>query len=250
MISVVLPCLNELRHSYLHRILENLSAQQGSKELIAALSPCTDHTLQALQQFPEIRIIETDAQNRAQRLNAGIQASQGDIVLLHHPATLLPPDTALLMIEALMANPAIAWGGFRHHFDMEHWLLNFTSWYSNTIRPRWGKVLYLDHCIFVRRPVLDAIQGIPDLDIFEDTALSHALQAYSPPQLLPAQITTSARRFQERGIFRQALVNQILKLMYHAQLNPQWLNKIYERKTQINVIYTESTAERELPSKH
>lgn len=251
MISIVLPCFNELRHGYLPQIIENLTAQQGEKELIAVVSPSTDDTLATLAQVPHIRVIESDATNRAQRLTQGIAASRGEVVLLHHPATLLPPETALLAIEAAIADPQVAWGGFRHQFDWDHRLLRFTSWYSNTVRPRWSQVLYLDHCIFARRSLLLEIGGVPDMDIFEDTALSQRLSRYGAPHLLPLAVTTSARRFRDRGVYRQAWLNQVLKLMYHLHLDPQWMNRLYERRSQINVAYGDlaPTIEKDCPER-
>jgi glycosyltransferase involved in cell wall biosynthesis len=236
-ISIVLPCLNELRHGYLPRILANLMAQRGEREILAVVSPCRDDTLTLIRQYPEVQVIETEVQNRAQRLNVGIAASQGEVILLHHPATLLPEGVALELIAAAIAEPEVAWGGFHHSFDLDHWLLQFTSWYSNTVRPRWSRVLYLDHCIFARRTLLEQIGGVPDMDIFEDTALSDRCSRIAPPRLLAGKVTTSARRFRQRGIYRQAFLNQTLKLMYHARLDPQWMNRLYEWQSQINVSY-------------
>ena len=236
MLSVVLPCFNESRHGYLPKILENLCRQAGNKQLIAVVSPSTDDTLWVIQQFPEIEIIKTDANNRAQRLNVGIGASDGDGVLLHHPATLLPKD-ALLQAEAALESAA--WGGFVHSFDVDHWLLRFTSWYSTTQRSQRQRILYLDHCIFAKRQVLLEIGKVPDMDIFEDTALSLALAKWGTPAIAPGKVITSARRFQSRGIYRQALLNQLLKLMYLTQQDPKKLNWLYESKSQINVAYSD-----------
>ena len=234
MFSVVLPCFNEARHGYLPEILRNLTEQEGDKQLIAVVSPGKDNTLSIVQQFPAVEIIESTASNRAQRLNVGIEASRGEFVLLHHPATLLPEKTALT--QAAAALETAVWGGFTHRFDWDHWLLRFTSWYSTRVRSRSG-ILYLDHCIFARRQALTEIGGVPDMDIFEDTVLSLALKQLGRPKILPGKITTSARRFRDRGLYRQAALNQLLKVMYYANLDPHRLNWLYERKSQINVGY-------------
>ncbi|MEA5462833.1 glycosyltransferase [Leptothoe sp. PORK10 BA2] len=239
MISVVLPCLNEIRHGYLPGILDNLVLQPGDKQLIIVMSPSTDGTYDVITQHPaasDFKLIDTDATNRAQRLTIGIEASQGDVVLLHHPATLLPPD-ALAQVRQVMANETAIWGGFRHSFDLDHWLLRFTSWYSTTQRPRLSQILYLDHCIFARRDALMTIGGVPDMDIFEDTALSLALSQFGPPHLAEGTIVTSARRFKERGIYKHAALNQLLKVMYHLGLDPKKMNWLYEGTSQINVSY-------------
>lgn len=246
MLSVVLPCFNESRHGYLPRILENLSGQRGEKQLIAVVSPSEDDTLAIARKFPQIEVMETEASNRAQRLNVGIEASEGDAILLHHPATLLPEGDALLQAQAALATAA--WGGFVHSFDMDHWLLRFTSWYSTRQRSRTQRILYLDHCIFARRQALIDIGGVPNMDIFEDTALSLALAAWGEaeglekgrPAIAAGKVMTSARRFRDRGIYRQALLNQLLKLMYLTNQDPKKLNWLYERKSQINVRYPKS----------
>ena len=236
MISIVLPCFNEMRHGYLPCILDNLARQTGDFEVIAAVTPSEDGTQSAIAPYENIRYLEVAATNRAQRLNAGIAASRGDIVLLHHPATLLPAGHAVALIEQALADSTVAWGGFRHQFDLDHWLLRFTSWYSTEGRGRRG-ILYLDHCIFARRQVLEKIGGVPDMDIFEDTALSLRLRQFSRPQIVNAKIVTSARRFRDRGVVKHAILNQVLKLYYHLGMNPQHLNRLYEQKSQINVRY-------------
>ena len=253
MFSVVLPCFNESRYGYLPRILENLRSQTGPKQLIAVISHSHDDTLAIVQQFPDVEIIETTASNRAQRLNIGIEASQGEYILLHHPATLLPEVTALQQAQAALAQESAVWGGFVHSFDMDHWLLRFTSWYSTRVRSRQG-ILYLDHCIFATKAALSAVGGVPDMDIFEDTALSLALGGFGDSvgngkaAIASGKAITSARRFRDRGVYRQAMVNQALKLMYYAKLDPKRLNWLYEGKSQINVSYLEreeKTGERE-----
>ena len=60
--------------------------------------------------------------------------------------------------------------------------------------------------------------------------------------MLPGTVVTSARRYQRRGIYRQALLNQTLKLMYHLNLDPRWMNRVYERQAQINVSYDDATS--------
>ena len=241
-ISIILPCLNEIRHGYLDHIFTNLIAQDGEKEIIAVVSPSDDGTELVLDEyaskFPEVQVVRSLAQNRAQRLNDGIIASSGEIILLHHPATLLPEFIALDLIKkSLRENTDSAWGAFQHSFDFEHWLLQFTSWYSNNVRVQQKGIVYLDHCPFINRQVLAQIGNIPDLDIFEDTVLSDRLCEFSQPVLAQGTIITSARRFRQRGIYRHAMLNQVLKICYLLNIDPRSLNRLYEQKSSINVKY-------------
>jgi hypothetical protein len=232
-----------VRHGYLDRILLNLQNQEGNKEIIFAISPGGDRTAETiheacpqLEQTSTVKILQSDANNRAQRLNHGIAACTGEIVLLHHPATLLPEVNALRAIAMARASQ-ILWGGFHHSFDLEHWLLDFTSWYSNQVRAKRRGIIYLDHCIFCDRYLLAQIGNVPDMDIFEDTELSKRLCQFGMPSLVSGYATTSARRFRQRGVYQQAMLNQMLKVGYHLRLDPQSMNKLYEQKVAINSNY-------------
>lgn len=233
-----------MRHGYLERILRNLQNQKGNKEIIFVISPSSDRTVEIvrdarpqLEQISTVKILRSDAANRAQRLNRGIAASNGAVVLLHHPATLLPEVDALVNLQTAMAQSQSLWGGFHHRFDLDHWLLDFTSWYSNQIRAKRKGIVYLDHCIFVDRQLLNQVGNVPDRDIFEDTVLSDRLRQSGMPVLAPGYVTTSARRFRQKGIYQQALLNQVLKLGYYCGIDPKSMNKLYERKVAINNNY-------------
>ena len=243
-LSIILPCLNEIRHRYLDRIFANLIAQlvpqNCEKEIIAVVSASEDGTDLILDEYaaqsPEIQVVRSLAKNRAQRLNEGIAVSTGDIILLHHPATLLPEQIALQLIEQALQSGE-NWGAFCHSFDFSHWLLNITSWYSNNVRVKHKGLVYLDHCPFIKRQLLAEIGNIPDLDIFEDTVLSDRLCQLSKPVLAQGKVITSARRFRQRGIYRHAMLNQWLKICYHCNIDPRSLNRLYEQKASINVKY-------------
>ena len=239
-LSIILPCLNEIRHGYLDRILTNLIAQIGEKEIIVVVSPSNDGTDKVLEeyaaQYSEIQVVRSLAKNRAQRLNDGIAISTGEIILLHHPATLLPERIALQIIDQAIT-AGNNWGAFQHTFDFPHWLLHFTSWYSNNVRFKQKGIVYLDHCPFIDRKILAQIENIPDLDIFEDTVLSDRLRQFSKPMLVEGKVITSARRFRQRGIYRHAALNQILKLCYLLNIDPKYLNRLYEKNYSINTKY-------------
>lgn len=239
-LSIILPCLNEIRHGYLDRILTNLIAQIGEKEIIVVVSPSNDGTDEVLEEYAaqcsEMQVVRSLAKNRAQRLNDGIAVSSGEIILLHHPATLLPERIALQIIDQAIT-AGNNWGAFQHTFDFPHWLLHFTSWYSNNVRVKHKGIVYLDHCPFIDRQILAQIGNIPDLDIFEDTVLSDRLRQFSKPMLVEGKVITSARRFRQRGIYRHAALNQILKLCYLLNIDPKHLNRLYEKSYSINIKY-------------
>lgn len=226
--SVVLPTSNELGLDYLPRIVENLRGQSDI-ELIAVDNASHDGTAELLE-GAGAHMIRLPSSNRAQRLNAGIAVAQCDLVLLHHPRSLLDAHG----LDALRHLPAhVGWGAFTQRFDIEHPLLAWTSWYSNRLRLDGRGIAYLDHCIFLRRSLTGA-RPVPELPIFEDTALSRVLLRRSPPVRLPQKATTSAIRYQRNGIWRQAAMNQVLKIGYALRLPSAWMNRLYEKGLSLN----------------
>jgi hypothetical protein len=135
----------------------------------------------------------------------------------------------------LLKNKPKTWGGFTHSFDWSHPLLRFTSWYSNHGRRNLWKVLYLDHCLFFPRDVVNEVFPLPPVEIFEDTLLSYRLrEKLGKPILLKQKVTTSAIRFKKRGPFRQAFVNQVVKIRFHLGKDFTVLNRFYEKDLDLN----------------
>lgn len=232
MLSVILPTNNELALEYLPRILDRICGVPGV-DVICVDNASTDGTAQLLNKRStktNLQIINLPGSNRAQRLNAGVRAAKTDRVLLHHPRSLL--DVGAL--EALLAvDAAVAWGGFTHAFDRAHPLLAWTSHYSNRIRLDRSGIVYLDHCIFFDRRLLGDTP-VPELEIFEDTALSEALLAHGKPLRLPQLSVTSAVRYGKNGVWRQATMNQVLKVGYKCGIDHQRMNALYERGLGLN----------------
>lgn len=191
-------------------------------------SPWTERILRRLMEVDGIEVVRGTGANRAERLQNGIDACRGEVILLHHPRSLVQRAG----LEWLRDHAdEVSWGGFTHAFDHDHYLLRFTSWYSNRVRPRKG-ILYLDHCIFFRRELLT--RRIPPVEIFEDTELSKILRESGAPRVLPFVSTTSAIRFTTNGVWRQALLNQRLKWEYRFGRSPKKMNDRYERGLRLN----------------
>ena len=193
-------------------------------------------TLQALAASEDLEIVfvsKSEVSTRAERLNIGFQKSKGEIVLFHHPRSFVEAEGIQFLINlSKEQNRNLFWGGFTHKFDTDHFLLKFTSWYSNQIRGKRKGIFYLDHCIFFDRRVWK--QNLPNVEIFEDTILSYYLQTFTKPVLLPYVSCTSAIRFRQNGIWRQSLLNQLLKIGFHLKFNHKSMNQVYEKNLWLN----------------
>lgn len=182
---------------------------------------------------PKYKMLEDSSNSRAQRINHGVEIATGDFVILLHPRSYLEAS-AFDYLSNLVDE---SWGGFTHRFNTNGLFYKFTSWYSNEVRGRIRNIIYLDHCIFVRRDLFNQVRGIPDIDIFEDTALSERLNSIAQGRILPFASITSAVRFQRNGILRQGILNQVLKLAYMLRLDHKTMNKIYEYGLNLNSKY-------------
>lgn len=228
MLSIILPTSEEMALGWLPDTLQQLMSAPHI-ECIVVDNNSRDGTADCARDAG-CRLINCPDSSRAQRLNVGIEAARYERVLLHHPRSRLEPTA----IPALLAlDRSIPWGGFTHAFDHAHPLLDWTSYYSNRIRMDRSGIVYLDHCIFFYRSLL-AAPAVPERYIFEDTALSLRLRRLGPPRRLAPRAITSSIRYARNGVWRQATMNQVMKLGYAARMPDPWLNRIYERGLGLN----------------
>ena len=54
------------------------------------------------------------------------------------------------------------------------------------------------------------------MDVVEETPMCAAMRKmYGKPTIIPHKIITSARRFTGRGMYKQALINQYIKIGFY-----------------------------------
>ncbi|MBT6324987.1 MAG: glycosyltransferase [Bdellovibrionales bacterium] len=232
-LSVIIPTLNEEENPYFFKIIELLLSYEEI-EVIVSDGGSVDDTFAYCSKL-NIIFLSNKTTSRAERINFGIRESSCEMILLQHPRSLICKEG----VEYLLKNMAnMSWGGFSHSFDSEHPILKFTSWYSNYIRGSLSSILYLDHCIFLKKSMAVSIGEIPIVDIFEDTILSQKLRKkFGKPKILPHKVTTSAFRFKTNGILRQSLINQYLKIKFYLGADHCQMNRLYERNTRLNSKY-------------
>ncbi len=228
MISIVLSFYNEGNNPYLLKIINQFREKPGF-ELLIVDGGSVDNTHKVLHENG-LRFQVLENSTRGERLQEGSKNASHEALLLHHPRSLI--DEAGL--DYISKNHQhLSWAGFTHQFDHKHPFLKFISWYSNNVRLKKKKIVYLDHCIFFNRALLRG-KELPSLAIFEDTALSELLNKQAEPKLLPYVSMTSSIRFLERGIYRQFLMNQCLKLAYSWGMDHQKMNRLYEKALNLN----------------
>lgn len=193
---MVIPTLNEAAE--LPETLRRLQQVPEVTEILVSDGGSTDATEAIARQFG-IRFL-SGPRGRGGQLRRGAQAATGDVVLLLHADTWVPPDLGRA-IYACLANPRVVGGACLKAFRDPHWLMR-GSRFRCRLRMRLCQFAYGDQAIFIRREVLERIGGVPDVPLMEEHLLCRALRREGRLTLAPATVTTSARRFRQRGVLR------------------------------------------------
>lgn len=148
---------------------------------------------------------------RARQMNAGADATHGDILLFLHVDTFLP-DGALDAVRQAIARGA-RWGRFDVRIDGKPWMLRVVGALMNH-RSRLSGIATGDQAIFVRRDIFDSIGGFPDQPLMEDIEICKRLRRIAAPACLRARVRTSGRRWETRGVWRTIFLMWRLRFAY------------------------------------
>ena len=154
-------------------------------------------------------------------MNAGAQQATGAVLLFLHADTRLPPDADRLIAQALASGPQV-WGRFDVRIDSPRPVFRLVETLMN-LRSRWSGVATGDQAVFVRRTAFEAVGGFEDIALMEDIALSRALSRLSRPACLRQRVTTSARRWEQHGVWRTVLLMWRLRAAYFWGADPAQL---------------------------
>lgn len=195
-LSVVVPALNEAAH--LADTLRHLR-DQAAEEVIVVDGGSSDGTVAVARAWARVVLAR---RGRASQMNAGAATASGEGLLFLHADTRLPAD-GLQTVRRVLAAGASG-GRFRLRFDCCHPLLALYGWAT-----RLPCFSYGDQGFFVHRRVFDALGGFSETVPFEDVDFWRRLQAHRPV-IVPQEVVTSARRFNQQGVVLQQLINVVL----------------------------------------
>jgi rSAM/selenodomain-associated transferase 2 len=223
-LSVIVPALDEA--SALPATLAAAAPlRRRGHEVIVVDGGSSDATREAARAGAD-RVLEAE-RGRSRQMNAGAAAAAGDVLLFLHADTLLPPDADACIRRALESGRA--WGRFDVRIGGASIALAVVA-ASMNIRSRLTGIATGDQAMFARREAFEAAGGFPDIALMEDLALSRALKRLSPPACLRERVTTSGRRWSERGVTRTIALMWWLRLQFFLGADPARLARSYERR--------------------
>jgi rSAM/selenodomain-associated transferase 2 len=216
-LSIVVPVLNEA--ATLREALAALAPLRSRGHEVIVVDGGSDDARASLAQPACDRLLVTP-RGRALQMNSGALVASGDALLFLHADTRLPERADALIFAAL---EHATWGRFDVRIASRHPLLMLVAWGMN-LRSRLTGIATGDQAMFVRR---DAFGGFPEMPLMEDVALSRLLKRRGRPACLRARVTTSARRWEARGVLRTIVLMWRLRLLYALGTPPQRLARDY-----------------------
>lgn len=217
-ISIIMPVLNEAPH-IVARLLQLKNTQSGDYEVIVVDGGSSDNSVELARLHADSVI--ASAAGRAIQMNAGAAHSNAALLLFLHVDTALPANA----IE-LVSNADAPWGRFDVSLSGRHFMFRIIERMMN-LRSRLTSIATGDQALFVTRALFDQVGGFPEIALMEDVALSKILRKHMPPLCLRQRVTTSSRRWQQRGIYKTILLMWWLRLLYFLGVSPARLAKTY-----------------------
>lgn len=223
-ISVVIPTLNEQQS-----IGECISSakEAGAIEIIVSDGGSSDGTIDVAMRSGATHVIRS-VPGRGQQLNAGALFAKGEVVLFLHADNRLAAEALKQICDS---SDSIVWGAFRQQILNSRRIYRWLEW-GNARRVTIGRLAFGDQAIFVRRELFKKVGGFPEIPLMEDVELSRTLRALHRPTLLDGPVIVSSRRWEQRGVLRQTVINQALRLAHWAGVSPERLAEIYRSKRQ------------------
>jgi rSAM/selenodomain-associated transferase 2/rSAM/selenodomain-associated transferase 1 len=222
-LSIIIPTLNEAAE--IERSLSGL-AESANVEIVVVDGGSSDGTVEKAR-YLGARVLST-APSKAGQMNAGASAAGGDVLLFLHADTCLPEQFEPKVLAALNRSGVSA-GAFTLGIDSEDRGLRFIERVANW-RARIFQLPYGDQALFVSRQLFSEIGGFADYPIMEDFDLVRRLKKKGKIAILPDSVSTSPRRWQNLGVFKTWLLNQVILAAYFVGIPPGRLASWYRRE--------------------
>ena len=230
--SIVIPVLHESdRINSLIENIEGLTGDGGHEVIVVDGSPTKD-TIRAIDNENIIKLISL--KGRARQMNAGASIAKGEILIFLHADTELPCN-ALKTINSAMAQGRYVGGAFELGIDSHKVEFKILARWAS-LRCRLTGIPYGDQAIFIKRDYFHSLGGYRDIPLMEDVELMRRIKRKGDKiRIVPEQVKTSPRRWEEEGFVYVTARNTFLFFSYIFGVSPEKLAPFYKDTYKQNV---------------
>ena len=225
-VSIIIPVLNE--EKILETSLNSLQIlRKNNCEIIVVDGGSSDRS-------PEIAIPRVDKflvtrPGRSHQMNFGAEHSRGKILVFLHADSQISSQAISQMIEKTDSLNYF-WGWFRLTFDNSSPVFFLVSFFM-MLRAKITKICTGDQTFFISSKLFNSVGGFPSIPIMEDVAMSKTLRVNVAPIQLRIKTLSSARRWEQEGVYRTIVFMWYLRLLYWLGVSPNKLvAKYYPKK--------------------
>ena len=263
MISIVIPTLNESVD--LANTLQSIfDAISNSVDIIVVDGGSVDDTV-AIATALGVQVLLCKG-GRSVQMNAGAAVATGDILMFLHGDTRVPmgfdrlvqgwvdpPKSPLVRgtmrirwavgedydVKSCLPHtnhvPPLPRGArgdlpiaaaFNLKINSDRLGLRWVEW-GVKVRLKFFNLPYGDQALFLKASTFRELGGFPELPIMEDFVFVRSLLKHGKITIVPAAVTTSARRWEQQGVFKTTIINQIMILGYYLGISPNRLKQWY-----------------------
>lgn len=226
-VTIVVPILNEAAR--LPTLATELHALQPAPARVILVDGGSQDGSVKLAHTLSFEVIDS-ARGRATQMNTGAayaekkHLAQTDWLLFLHADTRLAPD-AIAQLHALPADAQ--WGRFDVRLDAAQPIYRVIERMIN-LRSRLSKIATGDQVIFIRAALFHQLSGYREQPLMEDVELSKQLKFLKiRPVCLRSTVLTSARRWQQYGVWRTIGLMWQLRFLYWCGVSPERLANKY-----------------------
>ncbi len=216
--SVIIAARNE--EQYIAAAIAS-ARERHDAQVIVVDGGSTDRTREIAADMGA-QVLQSPA-NRAVQLNLGANAATGTILVFLHGDTTLPPGWSA-MVRAALRRPGVAAGAFRLGIDGGERRFRLIEAMAN-LRSCLNGLPYGDQALFVRRGDFLETGGFGEMPVMEDYEWIRRTRRLGRIAIAGASVTTSARRWRQRGSFRLTVAHQAMILGYHLGVPAERLAK-------------------------
>jgi len=221
-LSVIIPTLNE--ESVLAATMAPLQQLPGV-QVIVVDGGSSDRTCEIAASMGAT--VVRSGRGRGKQMNAGAALARGEVLMFLHADASLPPEFPHAVWETLQDSKAVG-GAFRLRVAGRNPLLRLVEYGAN-FRSRWLQLPYGDQALFVRANTFFHLDGFRNWPLMEDYEFCQRLRAAGSIRQTAAAITVSARRWNQLGIVRTTLINQLCIVGFRLGVCPERLQSFYHR---------------------